>query len=73
MRQMIHHFVITIVVMALLSGCGGGDKGPAETALNGVEEAITAAKGDASKYLPEQVGSLDAQVAALRDKFSKGD
>ncbi|HEY6905444.1 MAG TPA: hypothetical protein VI216_14155, partial [Candidatus Acidoferrales bacterium] len=28
---------------------------------------------DASKYLPEQVGALDAQVAALRDKFSKGD
>src|SRR6478672_3911677 len=73
MRRVIYSFVMMIFAGALLSGCGAGDKGPAETALKGVEEAVTAAKADASKYLPEQVGALDAQVAALRDKFSKGD
>jgi hypothetical protein len=73
MHRVIHNFVMTILVSALFIGCGAGDKGPAETALKGVDEAVTAAKADASKYLPEQVGSLDAQVAALRDKFSQGD
>jgi hypothetical protein len=73
MHGVIHSSIIVILVSALLSGCGAGNKGPAETALKAVEEAVTAAKADASKYLPEQLGSLDAQVAALRDKFSKGD
>jgi hypothetical protein len=73
MRRVIHSLVMMIFASALLSGCGAGDKGPAETALKGVEEAVAAAKADASKYLPEQAGALDAQVAALRDKFSKGD
>ena len=73
MRRVIYSFVMMIFAGALLSGCGAGDKGPAETALKGVEEAVTAAKADASKYLPEQAGALDTQVAALRDKFSKGD
>jgi hypothetical protein len=73
MHGVIHSSIIVILVSALLSGCGAGNKGPAETALKAVEEAVTAAKADASKYLPEQLGSLDAQVAALRDKFSRGD
>jgi hypothetical protein len=73
MRRVIQSLVMMIFASALLSGCGAGDKGPAETALKGVEEAVAAAKADASKYLPEQAGALDAQVAALRDKFSKGD
>jgi hypothetical protein len=73
MRRVIHSFVMMIFASTLLSGCGAGDKGPAETALKGVEEAVTAAKADASKYLPEQAGALDTQVAALRDKFSGGD
>jgi hypothetical protein len=73
MRRVIHSFVMMIFASTLLSGCGAGDKGPAETALKGVEEAVTAAKADASKHLPEQAGALDTQVAALRDKFSEGD
>jgi len=73
MRRVIYSFVMMIFAGALLSGCGAGDKGPAETALKGVEEAVTAAKADASKHLPEQAGALDTQVAALRDKFSEGD
>jgi hypothetical protein len=62
-----------ILFVGLLAGCGAGDKGPAETALKGVEEAVRAAQADVNKYLPEQAGALDAQVAALRDNFSKGD
>jgi hypothetical protein len=73
MRRAINYFVVTIFIGAVMIGCGAGDKGPAETALKGVDEAVTTAKADASKYLPEQAGSLDAQVAALRDKFNKGD
>jgi hypothetical protein len=73
MRRVIQSLVMMIFASALLSGCGAGDKGPAETALKGVEEAVAAAKADASKYLPEQAGALVPQVAALRDKFSKGE
>ena len=73
MRRYSHNCVFMVLLGALLSGCGAGDKGPAETALKGAEEAINSAKGEASKYLPDQVKSVDAALAAVKEKFSKGD
>src|SRR5262245_4233246 len=73
MRRYVGNFVFTILVGALLSACGASDKGPAEAALKAAEEAVNAAKGEASKYLPDQVRSLDAALAAVKEKFNKGD
>lgn len=73
MHRYVHSFVIMILAAALLTACGSRDKGPAETALKAAEEAINSMKGEASKYMPDQVNSLDSALAATREKLSKGD
>ena len=73
MRRNIYNFVIMILTATLLAACGSSDKGPAETALKAAEEAINTAKGDVSKYMPDQASSLDSALAATREKLSKGD
>lgn len=73
MHRHVYSFVIMILAATLLAACGNGDKGPAETALKAAEEAINSAKGEASKYMPDQVRSLESALAATREKLSKGD
>lgn len=73
MHRYVHSSVIMILAAALLTACGSRDKGPAETALKAAEEAINSMKGEASKYMPDQVNSLDSALAATREKLSKGD
>jgi HEPN domain-containing protein len=48
-------------------------KGPAEQAIKAAEEAINATKAEAVKYVPDQVKSLESALAAVKDKFTKGD
>jgi hypothetical protein len=73
MHRHVYSFVIMMLAATLIAACGSGDKGPAETALKAAEEAINSAKGDASKYMPDQVRSLESALAATREKLSKGD
>ena len=73
MHRHVYNFVIMILAATLLAACGSGDKGPAETALKAAEEAINSAKGEASKYMPDQVSSLESALASTREKLSKGD
>ena len=73
MHRHVYSFIIMILAAALLAACGSRDKGPAETALKAAEQAVNSAKGEVSKYLPDQVSSLDSALAAIREKFSKGD
>jgi hypothetical protein len=73
MHRHVYNFVIMILAATLIAACGSADKGPAETALKAAEEAINSAKGDASKYMPDQVGSLESALASTREKLSKGD
>ena len=72
-RHYFYNFVTGLLAAALLAACGAGDKGPAETALKAVEEAVNTAKGEADKYLPEQARSLDSALAGVKEKFNKGD
>jgi hypothetical protein len=73
MRRHAYKFIIMILAGALLGGCENKDKTTAEAALKAAEEAINTAKAEASKYVPDQAKSLDAELAAAREKFSKGD
>ena len=73
MHRHLSSLIAMLLVAILVAACGSADKGPAETALKAAEEAINSAKGEASKYMPDQVASLDSALAATRDKFSKGD
>src|SRR5262249_3032220 len=60
------------VVVALLTGCAS-NKGPAEAALAAAQSAVDSVVAEASKYVPDQAQSLQAQLTALKDKFAKGD
>ena len=73
MRRNIYNFVIMILTATLLAACGSSDKGPAEAAIKAAEEAVNAAKADAMKFVPDRANSLDAALAAVKDKFTKGD
>jgi hypothetical protein len=73
MYRYVYNFYILILAAALLASCGSADKGPAEAALRGAEEAVNVAKADVAKYMPEQAKSLDVALAAAREKFNQGD
>ena len=73
MHRHVYSFIVMILTATLLAACGGGDKGPAETALKAAEAAIDSAKGEASKYMPDQVKSLESALSSTREKLSKGD
>jgi len=73
MHRHVYSFILMILAATLLAACGSADKGPAEAALKAAEEAVNAAKVEASKYVPDQVGSLESALAGLKEKFSKGD
>jgi hypothetical protein len=73
MHRHVYSFIVMILAATLIAACGGGDKGPAETALKAAEAAIDSAKGDASKYMPDQVRSLESALSSTREKLSKGD
>jgi hypothetical protein len=68
--------VITCVaVLASLAAMGGcaTDKAPAQAAIAAAEAAVNAAVADASTYLPDQAKSLQASLAAVKEKFGKGE
>jgi hypothetical protein len=73
MHRHFYNFIIAMLAATLLAACGAGDKGPAETALKAAEEAINVAKGEASKYLPDQTSSLESALASAKEKLNKGD
>lgn len=64
--------VICAMVLVLLSACAS-DKAPAEQAIKGAEAAITQVKAEVAKWIPDQARALDASLAAVKDKFAKGD
>jgi hypothetical protein len=64
--------IICAVALALLSSCAS-DKAPAEQAIKGAEAAIAQVKTEAAKWVPDQVRALDTSLAAVKDKFAKGD
>ena len=73
MHRHVYSFIVMILAAILIAACGSGDKGPAETALKAAEAAIDSAKGEASKYMPDQVKSLESALSSTREKLSKGD
>ena len=71
-RNLISLAIILLASTVMLIACAG-DKGPAEVAIKAAEEAVNATKAEAAKYVPDQVKSLEGALAAVKDKFAKGD
>ena len=61
-----------LLSLPILAGCAS-DKVPAEAAIKAAEEAVNTTVAEASKYVPDQAKSLQAALAAIKEKFAKGD
>ncbi|HEY7139862.1 MAG TPA: hypothetical protein VIE44_07180 [Methylomirabilota bacterium] len=64
--------ILCAAALVLLSACAS-DKAPAEQAVKAAEAAVAEVKSDAAKWIPDQVQALDASLAAVKEKFAKGD
>jgi hypothetical protein len=71
-RNLVGLGIVLLVSAFMLAACGGG-KGPAEEAIKAAEAAVATAKADAGKFLPDDLKSLEGALAAVKDKFAKGD
>ena len=63
---------LCLAALVVLSACAS-DKAPAEQAVKAAETAVANAKVEAAKWVPDQARSLDAALASVKDKFTKGD
>jgi hypothetical protein len=72
-RKLVVFGIVLLVSALLLAACGDGGKGPAEQAIKAAEAAVATAKAEAGKFLPDDLKSLEGALAAVKDKFAKGD
>lgn len=71
MRRVPSVAVVVLAAFALFA-CSTA-KGPAEKAIKAAEEALSAAKVEAMKYVPEQFSAVEQELAAAKDSFAKKD
>ena len=71
MRKTVSIIIAALMVVSL-AACSGG-KVPAEQAIKAAEDALTGVKAEASKYVPDQVKSVEDALNAAKDSFAKKD
>ena len=65
--------LLAAVVMAFALAACAGQKGPAQQSLTELDAAFAKVAEMGQKYMPEEYAEVDAQIAALRASFDKGD
>jgi len=66
--------VVSLVLLAAtLAGACASQKVPAEAAVKAAEQAFAAVKGEAAKYLPDQVKGVEDALEAAKASLAKGD
>ena len=63
-------FALVTLAAFVAVACG---KGPAQAALTAADAAVSGAKADGEKFVPEQFKALSAADAAAKSKFDSGD
>jgi hypothetical protein len=63
---------LTVTAALLLAACASQME-PAQTAIAGIESAISTASADAGKYIPDQLSAVQAKLADLKADFDKKD
>ena len=63
---------VTVTATLLLAACASQME-PAQTAIAGIESAISSASADAGKYVPEQLSPVQAKLTDLKAAFDKKD
>ena len=64
---------MVLMVLVLFAAACASDQKPAEEAIKAAEGAIDAVKGEAVKYIPDQVKGLEDGLTAAKDAFAKKD
>jgi hypothetical protein len=63
---------LSVTAALLLAACASQME-PAQTAISGIESAVSAASADAGKYIPDQLSGVQAKLADLKGAFEKKD
>ena len=61
------------MVLVVFAAACASDQKPAEEAIKAAESAIESAKGEAAKYVPDQVKGLEDGLKAAKDALAKKD
>jgi len=64
---------LMLIVLVLFAAACASDTKPAEEAIKAAESAIDAARGEAMKYIPDQVQALEDELKAAKDAFARKD
>jgi len=64
---------VAVIPFALFVGCTDAAKAPAEAAMAAAGSAVESLKGEAEKYAPDAVKSVQASYAAAKDLVAKQD
>ena len=65
-------WLLAAMMAVLLVGCANS-KAPAQQAIAAAESALNAVRDAATKYAPDQLQTVDAQLAQIKDQFNRGD
>jgi len=65
--------IVMVIAVVALAACESAEKAPAAAAISAAQSAIDAVKGEAMKYVPDQVKSAQDAVATARASFEKND
>ena len=65
-------WLLAATMAVLLVGCAN-NKGPAQQAIAGAESTLAAVRDAAQKYAPDQLQTVDAQLAQVKEQFNRGD
>jgi hypothetical protein len=59
--------------IALLGGCGSAEKAPAEAAIKATEAALETVRGEAARYVPDELRSVEDALKSAKASFDKGE
>ena len=71
MRKKSLWLIASVMVCLFLVAACARDKEPAELGIKAAEEALSSAKGEIGKYVPDQLKGLEAAIKAAKEKFEK--